>query len=84
MKRRYSYLIVADGRVVGHRLIRKQAERLAACYTEATISMIEGRLFSHSGRIKDAAAYEAAKAAAVTAASYGYGVAILKNRETSR
>ena len=83
MKRRYSYLIVADGTVKGHRRTREQADRLAACYTDATISVFEGRLFSHSGQIKNAAAYEAAKTAALAAAPY-YGVAILKNRKETQ
>lgn len=61
----YSYLIVANGNVVGHRYTHEMACSLARCYTEATISKIEGRLFSGSGQVKDAVAYAAAKAEAI-------------------
>lgn len=62
---KYSYLIVADGNVVGHRYTHEMACTLAKCYAKATISKFEGRLFSRSGKVKDASAYAAAKAEAI-------------------
>ena len=56
----YSYLIVADGTVKGHRRTREQADRLAACYTDAIVYPTTPRLFSRSHKVKNTAAYQTA------------------------
>ena len=62
---KYSYLIVANGSVVGHRYTRQQADRLAAAYTDAIVYATTPRLFSVSGKVKNDEAYRIACCAAV-------------------
>lgn len=57
---KYSYLIVANGNVVGHRYTHEMACSLARCYADAIVYQTTPRLFSRSHKVKNTAAYQTA------------------------